>query len=86
LNVSQAFAMAATGNAELGLVALAQAVAYAGPSSYRVVPRELHGPIRQDAMLLNAGAGNAAAVEFLEYLRSDVALATIERHGYDRPR
>ena len=84
-NVAQTFAMIATGNAELGLVALSQALAYHGDASYVVVPSDLHAPIRQDAVLLERGADNAAAREFVEFLSSPAALAIIERHGYGVP-
>lgn len=81
-NVAQTFAMVETGNADLGLVALSQALAYAGPSSYRVVPPELHEPIRQDAVLLRRAAANRAARAFLDYLGTPAAAGIIERYGY----
>lgn len=81
-SISQAFAFVATGNAELGLVALSQALAYEGGASYAVVPAELHEPIRQDAILLRRGTSDPAAVEFLEFLSGPAAAAIIERFGY----
>lgn len=83
-NVGQAFAFAATGNAELGLVALASVISKrnAQTGSRWAVPSELHAPIRQDAVLLEHGSGNAAAVAFLAYLQSDEARLTIESFGY----
>jgi molybdate transport system substrate-binding protein len=81
-NVAQAFAMIETGNAELGLVALSQALDYAGAASYVIVPSGLHEPIRQDAVLLGRGADNAAALAFLDWLRSPATAASVERFGY----
>lgn len=81
-NIGQTFAMAATGNADLALVALAQAVSYREPAAYVEVPPHLHDPIRQDAVLLPRAADNAAALAFLEFLKSDAAIAIIERYGY----
>ena len=81
-NVAQTFTTVATRNAELGLVALSQALGYEGPASYRIVPQTLHEPIRQDAILLNRAADNAAAREFLEFLRSEDAAAILVRNGY----
>lgn len=83
-NIGQAFALAATGNAELGLVALSSVISIrnAGKGSRWDVPPELHSPILQDAVLLAHGEGNAAAVAFLAYLRSDEARLTIESYGY----
>ena len=82
-SVGQAFAMTATGNAELGLVALSQALDWDGPASYVAVPAEFHAPIDQDAILLNRGADNAAAVAFMAFLRSDAARRIIRDAGYD---
>jgi molybdate transport system substrate-binding protein len=52
------------------------------PGSRWEVPPDLHEPIRQDAVLLNRAAGNAAARGFLDYLRGDAARAVIETYGY----
>ncbi|MDG2341383.1 MAG: molybdate ABC transporter substrate-binding protein [Paracoccaceae bacterium] len=82
-NAGQAFGMVASGNAEVGLVALSQAKAVGG--DYWEIPAHLHSPIRQDAVLLSRGKGNLAAEGFLAYLGSDAALAAIESFGYDRP-
>jgi len=82
-NVGQAFGMVASGNAEVGLVALSQALASQG--DHWKVPADYHEPIRQEAILLNRGKGNLAAEGFLNYLASDAAQAVIEEHGYDRP-
>ena len=81
-NIAQTFAMVATGNADWGLVALSQALAYDGPASYQVVPQVLHDPIRQDAVLMNRASDNPAALAWLEYLKSAEGRATIERFGY----
>jgi len=83
-NIGQAFALAATGNAELGLVALSSVISKRNEKtgSRWDVPSELHAPIRQDAVLLEHGYGNAAAVAFLAYLQSDEARLTIESFGY----
>jgi molybdate transport system substrate-binding protein len=59
LNIAQTLQFVETGNAELGFVALAQVATAEGGSRW-VVPAGLHAPITQDAVLLKAGAGNAA--------------------------
>jgi molybdate transport system substrate-binding protein len=75
--------MAATGNAQLGLVALSQALAYEEhAAAYVVVPRELHEPIRQDAILLKSARDNPAALAFMQFLKSPAAQALIEQYGY----
>ncbi len=90
-NVGQAFAMAETRNAEFGLVALSAAVAYMGgtadPSraAYVTVPPEYHGPIRQDAILLDRGRDNSAALAFIEFLQGMDARRIIARAGFELP-
>ncbi|NLY58859.1 MAG: molybdate ABC transporter substrate-binding protein [Gammaproteobacteria bacterium] len=80
-NIGQAYQFVATGNAEIGFVALGQ-VSQSEAGSRWVVPQELYQPIRQDAVLLNKGADNPAAVAFLEFLKGDEAGAIIEQYGY----
>ena len=73
-----------TGNAALGFVALSQVMVdgQITSGSAWVVPANLHEPIRQDAVLLRRGAGQAAAKALLQYLRTDAARAVIRAHGY----
>lgn len=81
-NIGQTFAMVDSGAAQIGFVA-ASAVAV-GPArgSRWDVPQALFTPIRQDAILLAAGADNAAAVAFMGYLASDGAKAIVQSFGY----
>ena len=46
------------------------------------MPQNLFTPIRQDAVLLNAGAKNEAAIAFMKFLKTPDARAVIERYGY----
>ena len=83
-NIGQAHAMVASGNAELGFVALSALMsrrAAAGGSRWEV-PQDLFTPIRQDALLLTAGRGHPAAVAFLSLLRSQQARRVIGTYGY----
>ncbi|MGH6719092.1 MAG: molybdate ABC transporter substrate-binding protein [Alphaproteobacteria bacterium] len=84
-DVGQTFAFVATANAEAGFVALSQVIAAAdpaGPGCRWDVPAGLHAPIEQQAVLLVHGAGNAAALAFLTFMRSAEAQATIRAFGY----
>ncbi|MFV8818375.1 molybdate ABC transporter substrate-binding protein [Haliea sp. E17] len=82
-SIAQAYQFVASGNAQLGFIALSQLIEGGNPSAGSwVVPGELHSPIRQVAVLLTRGAGNPAASDFLAFLRSDQARALIESHGY----
>lgn len=83
-SIAQAYQFVATGNAELGFVALSQ-VAVPGKAmvgSYWLVPASLHGEIRQDAVLLKVGEKNPAATALLTYLKSAPARALIQSWGY----
>ena len=83
-NIGQTHSMVATGNAQLGFVALSAVLSPRAPAkgSRWDIPGNLFSPIRQDAILLKAGAGNEAARSFLDVLRSAEARRIIERHGY----
>jgi molybdate transport system substrate-binding protein len=78
-SISQTLQFVESGNAEIGFVAASQVV---GKSDVWLVPADLHEPIRQDAVLLKAGEANPAATAFLDFLRSDAAVAVIEASGY----
>ena len=82
--IGQAHAMVASGNAELGFVALSSVLSPRNETkgSRWDVPQKLYAPIRQDAVLLKRGAGNPAARGFLDFLRSAKAKAVIETYGY----
>lgn len=83
-NIGQTHQFAATGNAELGFVALSQVWKdgkFTSGSGW-IVPDNLHSPIRQDAVILAKGAGNAAARALETYLKSDKARGIIRSFGY----
>jgi len=83
-NIGQAYQFAATGNAPLGFVALAQVMADGRISkgSAWIVPASLHAPLKQDAIVLKLGASNPAATALMDYLRSDAARTTLRGFGY----
>jgi molybdate transport system substrate-binding protein len=83
-SIAQAYQFVATGNAEIGFVALSH-VALPGKSatgSMWRVPQDLYTEIRQDAVLLKAGASNPAALALLEFLKGETARQIIRDHGY----
>jgi len=84
-SIGQTFAFVATGNAELGFVALSQ-VSNNGQlqsGSAWIVPQNLYSPLRQDAILLKHGQDNPAALALLVYLKSDAAKKIMRSFGYD---
>lgn len=83
-SIAQAYQFVATGNAELGFVALSQ-VALPGrkaTGSMWRVPENLYAEIRQDAVLLKPGAGQPAALALLEFLKGETARQIMREHGY----
>lgn len=84
-NIAQAYQFVATGNAELGFVALSQVRANGGSGSYWLVPAEWHEPLQQDAVLLKPGQDTPAAQALLAYLRSEAARTILLRFGYELP-
>lgn len=83
-SIGQTYTFVATGNAELGFVALSQVSedGHIKSGSAWIVPESLHAPLRQDAILLKHGATNRAASAFLAYLKSDAARAIMRAYGY----
>lgn len=84
-NISQAQQFVATGNAELGFVALSQVWkdgALQSGSAW-MIPKDQYTAIRQDAVVLSNGAGKPAAEALIKYLKGDAAKAVIRSFGYD---
>jgi molybdate transport system substrate-binding protein len=84
-SIGQTYAFVATGNAELGFVALSQVCSNGQiqSGSAWIVPGNLYTPIRQDAILLKHGKDNPAALALLAWLKSDAAKKIIHTYGYD---
>lgn len=84
-NITQAHQFVATGNAELGFVALSQVYkdGKLTEGSSWIVPANLYEPIRQDAVILNKGKESAAAKALVQYLKGPKAAAVIKSYGYD---
>ncbi len=84
-NVAGAYAAVRSGAADLGFVA--RSAALAGGDAHWTAPADAHPPIRQDLLLLSAGAEIPAARRFAAFMLSDAARDVLARHGYrfDRP-
>ncbi|GHA26890.1 molybdate ABC transporter substrate-binding protein [Devosia pacifica] len=81
-SVTQALQFAESGNAELAFVAASQV---RGAANRWVVPQDLYSPIAQDAVLLDIGADNPAALAFIDFLKGETAVRVIEDAGYRVP-
>lgn len=83
-SISQAHQFVATGNAELGFVALSQVYkdGQLSSGSAWIVPAQMHTPIKQDALILKKGEHNRAAAALTEYLKGEKAAQIIKAYGY----
>jgi molybdate transport system substrate-binding protein len=84
-SIGQAYTFTATGNADLGFVALSQVLegGKLKSGSVWVIPQALYAPIRQDAVVLQRGAGNPAAQALMQLLRSPNTKDLIRSYGYE---
>ena len=84
-SIAQTYQFVASGNAPMGFVALSQVMRdgrLVDGSAWQV-PAHLHQALRQDAVLLNPGQGQVAALAFLAYLRTEPARRVMRAVGYE---
>jgi molybdate transport system substrate-binding protein len=83
-NIGQAFQFAATGNAELGFVALSQTRDPKNKikGSRWDVPPDLYDPIYQDLVLLKRGRDNPAAQALVSFILRPAGRKIIADYGY----
>jgi molybdate transport system substrate-binding protein len=84
-SIGQTYSFVATGNAELGFVALSQVW---GNGQLRqgsgwTVPAHMHTPLHQDAVMLNAGKANLGATALLAFLKTEKSKSVIRSFGYE---
>lgn len=86
-NIAQTHQFVVTGAAELGFVAYSQVIknGQIGSGSGWLIPDNFYSPIRQNAVILDKGKGNAAAGELLKYLKGAKASEVIKSFGYGLP-
>ena len=71
-----------TGDAEAGIVYATDALASDAVKVAFTIPSDAHDPIVYPAAVLNMGASQEAAKAFLDYLRSDEAMAIFGSYGF----
>lgn len=83
-NIGQTYQFIASGNAELGFVALSQIYkdGKVKSGSAWIVNTQNYDPIRQDAVMLPKAQDNAAASALMKYLKSDAAHQVLQSYGY----
>ena len=84
IDISQAYQMVSTRNAQLGFIALSQYKSV-NKGSHWLVPQEMYSPLFQGAVLLKKGEHHDAAMAFLRFLKTQQAINLIEKFGYSIP-
>ena len=88
-SIGQTYQFIASGNADLGFVALSQIIQSTGPDpqgqgSAWLPPQSWYQPLTQDAARLTQAKNPEQARAFLRFLRSPGALAIMTRYGYQQ--
>jgi molybdate transport system substrate-binding protein len=83
-NVAQADQFVTTGNADVGIVALALALRTPN-RPYTLVDSALHDPLLQTVAVLSVSTRRAAAISLLRYLASEPGRAVMARYGFTAP-
>jgi molybdate transport system substrate-binding protein len=86
-NISQAAQFVESGNAQVGFVALAHAIAPSmqGKGKYWIVPAEAYPPLDQGVVLISHSSHMQDAAAFLEYAKTAEATAVLRRYGFSLP-
>ena len=86
-NIAHTAQFVQTGNAQVGIIALALALnpALADKGGYWLIPENLHAPLAQGFIITKRAAGNAGARRFADYMKSKAARATMTRYGFVLP-
>ena len=78
-NVAQAYQFVASGNAELGFVALSQVQGVSPQEQVWLVPQALHSPITQALVILN---GSPPVQQLVDFIYSSQVASLLQQHGY----
>jgi molybdate transport system substrate-binding protein len=86
-NIAQAAQFVESGNAQVGFVALAHAVAPSmrGKGKYWVVPAEDYPPLVQGVVVLSHSQNKKEAAEFLAYIKTKEISELLRKYGFEVP-
>ena len=86
-NVSQAAQFVESGNAQVGFVALAHAIAPAmqGKGKYWQIPVEAYPALDQGVVVLSHSRHKKEAAAFVEYVKTNAAAAVLQKYGFVLP-
>lgn len=86
-NIAQAAQFVAFGAADIGIIALSDAMSPAMKKErgkYYVIPQESHSLLEQGCVILKHGKGNTAAKQFYDYISSEKAIQILTYYGYSQ--
>ena len=86
-NIAQAAQFVALGAAEIGVIALSDALSPAmkkEKGKYYVIPQQSHNPLEQGCVILKHGKANAAAKRFYDYISTEKAVQIFTYYGYSQ--
>lgn len=86
-NIAQSAQFVQTGNAQVGIIALALAVnpELAKRGGHWLIPDALHEPLEQGFIITRRAEGSALARRFADYMRSQPARAVMRKYGFVLP-
>lgn len=86
-NIAQTAQFVQTGNAQVGIIALALAVnpELANKGGYYLIPDRLHAPLEQGFIITRRAAGNALAKKFADYMATRPVRAIMAKYGFVLP-
>jgi molybdate transport system substrate-binding protein len=86
-NISQAAQFVESGNAQVGLAALAHALAPAmqGKGKYWLIPAEAYPALDQGVVVLSHSANKPEAAAFLAYIKTPEVATVLKRYGFSVP-
>lgn len=86
-NISQTASFVATGNADVGIVALSLALAPAmkAKGKYTEIPSDEYPAIEQAAVVLKSSQQKELARQFLAYVKSPATVALLKIYGFSVP-
>jgi molybdate transport system substrate-binding protein len=86
-NISQTAQFVETGNADAGFVALSLVLSpkLKDKGRWAEVPKNLYGALEQGAVITAHGSKNAAAQDYIDFLKGPAARRILEAYGYGFP-
>jgi molybdate transport system substrate-binding protein len=86
-NIAQTAQYVQTGNAQVGIIALALAISpeLANRGGYWLIPDTLHTPLTQAFVITKRAEGNAAARRFADFMSSKSARVVMGKYGFTLP-